>query len=105
MLPSAKHRAGPELQNSTGRSYEACGNCTAYGTFPCAYYKVRGRTLPLIILDINFCNNATQIVFTVVGLIGMWWTRQLYQDHEVTYVERGHLCASCCGSRSSAKDF
>ena len=39
-------------------SYEACGNCTAYGTFPCAWYK---------------------IAFTVLGLMGMFWTRQLYQ--------------------------
>ena len=37
-------------------SYEACGNCTAYGTFPCAWYK---------------------IMFMLIGLVGLFFTRNL----------------------------
>jgi hypothetical protein len=67
-------------------SYEACGNCTAYGTFPCAWYK---------------------IMFMLIGLVGLFFTRNLYNDREVSYAPRGEeLSCECCGWRAdgSPKD-
>jgi hypothetical protein len=61
-------------------SYEACGNCTKYGTFPCAWYK---------------------ILFTGVGLLGLYFTRGLYTDREVTYAPRMELACDCCGFRTA----
>lgn len=62
-------------------SYRTC-QCSAYGEFPCAWYK---------------------IFFVALGLVGMYCTRQLYQDHEVTYVERKQLfCSTCAGKQSEA---
>lgn len=55
-------------------SYNACGRCVKYGEFPCAWYK---------------------ILFTLIGLVGQYFTRGLYTDAEVTYVSRA--CCPCCG--------
>ena len=63
-------------------SYNACSECSVYGEFPCAWYK---------------------IMFVVVGLAGQYLTRTLYRDDEVSYVSRGggirEQCAACgwCG--------
>lgn len=56
-------------------SYNACGRCVKYGEFPCAWYK---------------------ILFTLIGLVGQYFTRGLYTDAEVTYVPRNNCCP-CCG--------
>lgn len=63
-------------------SYHSCGNCEKYGTFPCAWYK---------------------ILFIFVGLVGMYFTRSLYTDREVTYVKRNTFMAcDGCGFRTSS---
>jgi hypothetical protein len=42
-------------------------------------------------------------LFVVLGLAGMWLTRGLYTDREVTYAPRSKLLAcDCCGFRSSS---
>lgn len=56
-------------------SYNACGDCIKYGEFPCAWYKIG---------------------FILVGIAGMYVTRGLYCDHEVTYKQR-RKAARCCG--------
>ena len=63
-------------------SADDCATCDSYGEFPCAWYK---------------------IAFVVVGLVGQFFTRGLYDDTEVTYVRRSTgLVEQChsCGWRS-----
>lgn len=93
-------------------SYKACGNCTAYGTFPCAW-SVCARRHKLRLHAASFrnlcggqavcvracsCGSLScrlrlrppappphppppryKIAFTLGGLVGMYFTRQLYQ--------------------------
>ena len=46
-----------------------------------------------------------KILFMVLGLVGLYFTRGLYTDREVTYVPRGRplLACECCGFRTDAK--
>ena len=62
-------------------SYNACGDCTEYGQFPCAWYK---------------------IVLIVLGLAGQYVTRGLYCDHEVAYMTRREQRCCNCGWSSLA---
>jgi hypothetical protein len=66
-------------------SDELCVACPTYGEFPCAWYK---------------------IAFVIVGLVGQFYTRSLYNDTEVTYSRRdaslAEQCASC-GWRGEAQ--
>jgi hypothetical protein len=59
-------------------SADACAQCDSYGEFPCAWYK---------------------IAFVLVGLVGLFFTRSLYNDGEVTYAPRRasvrEHCAAC----------
>ena len=66
-------------------SADGCKQCDVYGDFPCAWYK---------------------IAFVAVGLVGLFVTRGLYLDSEVTYCPRGtsvaEQCCSACGWRGAA---
>lgn len=57
-------------------SYNACGRCSKYGQFPCAWYKIG---------------------FVILGVVGQYFTRNLYVDSEVTYAPRKQC--PCCGVR------
>ena len=49
------------------------------------------------------CSRARRykIFFIVLGLVGLYFTRGLYTDREVTYVRRGKgLACDCCGFRT-----
>jgi hypothetical protein len=95
-------------------SYEACGNCTKYGTFPCAWcvpglcpaacFHLR-PPLPAGLRSTLSRVSARRykILFIVVGLAGLYFTRGLYNDREVTYMPRSQsiLACECCGFRTA----
>ncbi len=58
-------------------SADGCAQCDSYGEFPCAWYK---------------------IAFVAVGLMGLFFTRGLYNDTEVTYRRRSATVAEHCHS-------
>ena len=82
-------------------SLNACGNCLRYGEFPCAWCAL----VCCIRLRTSSCCAACRykILFVVLGLAGMWFTRGLYTDREVTYARRSMpiLGCDCCGFRSA----
>ncbi len=43
-----------------------------------------------------------KILFVVLGLVGLYFTRGLYSDNEVTYAPRVELACDCCSYRTTA---
>lgn len=70
------------------------------GALPLLLGSLRGdRSHPLkVLLTPNRCARLYRykILFTLIGLIGQYFTRGLYTDAEVTYVPRNNCCP-CCG--------
>ena len=85
-------------------SLNACGNCLRYGEFPCAWCVLAARLLqPPHSTWLTPRAARYKILFVVLGLAGMWLTRGLYTDREVTYMPRSKqmLACDCCGFRTS----
>ena len=91
-------------------SYNACGNCEKYGTFPCAWCASRcSRSVvpPRLACALTRARAPARrrykILFIFVGLMGMFFCRSLYTDREVTYVKRGQPFMACadCGFRTN----
>jgi hypothetical protein len=89
-------------------SYEACGNCTKYGTFPCAWCvrvgAAHARRACWQFALTRAPPRRYKILFVVLGLVGLYFTRGLYSDNEVTYAPRVELACDCCSYRTTARD-